>query len=86
MKRLLVITTLLLASCSDDKPTISEAFCNDLRNGATVMNLYDGSDPQDYADDVYGRVALSCPEQLDTNEGLRSYLESWGITPEPPER
>lgn len=55
----------------------SEAYCKDLRDGATVMNLWDREqDPQDYADDAYGRMSISCSEQL---ERFRGYFEEWGI-------
>lgn len=58
--------------------TPSEAFCADLRNGHTLMNLWPrDQDPADYAGDAYGRVSISCPEFLERN---RSYFEGWGYT------
>jgi hypothetical protein len=58
-------------------PSPSEAFCNDLRDGATIMNLWDReTDPEKFAGKSYGRMAISCPEQL---ERFRGYFEGWGI-------
>ena len=31
---------------------------------------------------AYGWAAISCPDQLQSNNGLREYLESWGINPD----
>jgi len=38
--------------------------------------------PQQAADRAYGFASLSCPEQLQTNEALRLYLENWNINPD----
>jgi hypothetical protein len=38
--------------------------------------------PQTAADRAYGMAAISCPEQLKTNEFLRAYLENWNINPD----
>ncbi len=33
-------------------------------------------------DRAYGMAAIDCPEQLVTNQGLRGYLEGFGINPD----
>lgn len=38
--------------------------------------------PQQAADLAYGFAANSCPEQLQSNAGLRTYLANWGINPD----
>ena len=38
--------------------------------------------PEQAADRAYGFAAISCPEQLKTNEALRVYLENWNINPD----
>ena len=73
----------IAGACSSDggSSTPSEAFCSDLRSGLTVMNLSDREqDPQDYADDVYGRVAISCPELFDRTD-VKALMNAWGIDP-----
>lgn len=66
--------------------TLSQAFCNDLEDGLTIMNVYGGvSDqftPQEFADYAYGAAAISCPDELKDNEGLRTFLEAWDIDPD----
>ncbi len=60
-----------------DNMTPSEAYCSDLRNGYTVMNLWDRDvDPEKYAGQAFGRMSISCPEQL---EKYRAYFEGWNI-------
>lgn len=67
---------------------LSEAFCSDLESGLTPMNTLGGMvkdgtyTPQKAADLAYGYAAISCPEQLKTNEFLRVYLENWNINPD----
>lgn len=67
MKRALVIAVALTACAggSGSGGMQSELFCADLREGLTLMNLYDGRDPGDFASLAYGNMAISCPEQLD---------------------
>lgn len=72
-----------------ERVLLSEAFCNDLAEGLSLFQLYEGGlssgayeTPEDFADLAYGFAWLSCPEQLEENEGLRAYLESWGIDPD----
>lgn len=61
----------------DDDPSPSEAFCNDLDDGYTLMNLWPRDvDPADFASDSYGRIAVSCPDHLEPN---RAYFAQWGI-------
>ncbi len=68
--------------------SLSEAFCSDLRSGMTPMNILGRSvkngtyTPQEAADLAYGFAAISCPEQLQSNAGLRTYLANWGINPD----
>jgi len=38
--------------------------------------------PQQAAERAYGFAASSCPEQLPTNELLRTYLQNWNINPD----
>lgn len=79
----------VLTSCGSDDPADkpSTAFCADLKSGLTVFQIYQGvktkyPDPAEYADLAYGFAAISCPEQLTTNEDLRNYLDGWGINPD----
>lgn len=69
-----------------EDPSLSEAFCNDLRAGLTPMNIWQGVrdeyDPEEFADKAYGMAAISCPEQLTDNEGLRVFLTNWNINPD----
>ncbi len=75
-------------SDSSRSMTLSEAFCSDLESGLTPMNILGGMvkdgeyTPEEAADRAYGFAAISCPEQLKTNESLRAYLESWNINPD----
>ena len=75
-------------SGSSGSMTLSEAFCSDLESGLTPMNILGGMvkdgtyTPEKAADLAYGWAAISCPEQLKTNEPLRAYLESWNINPD----
>lgn len=64
--------------------TLSEAFCSDMRAGLSVNQTMSGGSyrGQDAADKAYGFAAISCPEQLQTNEGLRAYLDAWNINPD----
>lgn len=65
--------------------SLSEAFCSDLQHGMTPMNILgrrvkDGTyTPREAADLAYGFAAMSCPEQLRSNAGLRTYLANWDI-------
>ena len=67
---------------------LAEAFCSDLESGLTPMNILGGMvkdgthTPEKAADLAYGFAAISCPEQLKTNEFLRAYLENWNINPD----
>lgn len=73
---------------SETSMSLSEAFCSDLKAGLTPMNILGGSvkdgtyTPQEAADRAYGWAAISCPEELRTNEMLRTYLENWNINPD----
>lgn len=79
----------------DDGPSnvdtvgLSEAFCNDLSEGLSLFQLYEGGleggsydTPEEFADLAYGFAWMSCPDQLEENEGLRDYLQAWGIDPD----
>ena len=73
---------------SSSSMSLSEAFCSDLKSGMTPMNILGEAvregrySPQQAADRAYGFASLSCPEQLQTNEALRLYLENWNINPD----
>ena len=75
-------------SDSSGSMTLSEAFCSDLESGLTPMNILGGMvkdgtyTPEKAADLAYGYAAISCPEQLKTNESLIAYLEAWDIDPD----
>ena len=75
-------------SSSSGSMTLSEAFCSDLEKGLTPMNILGGMvkdgtyTPEKAADLAYGYAAISCPEQLKTNESLIAYLEAWNIDPD----
>jgi hypothetical protein len=80
---------LVLAGCGSggavDDTSLSEAWCSDLEAGrpplGMMMDQYPG-DGQKGADEAYGMTAVSCPEQLVSNEQLRVFLESFGIDPD----
>jgi hypothetical protein len=90
MRTLLValFVPILMVGCdSTSSPTLSEAFCNDLEAGMSVVSIYGGvrenyDDPADFADSAYGMAAISCPNQLRSNTELRTFLEQWGIDPD----
>jgi hypothetical protein len=76
---------------SEESETIllSEAFCNDLESGLSLFQIYEGGlssgayeTPEEFADLAYGFAATTCEDQLTDNEGLRGYLESWGVDPD----
>lgn len=71
-------------SRTPDKPTLSESFCSDLEAGYSPFSILSGTydDGQQAADRAYGMAAVSCPEQLQTNEMLRQFLENWNIDPD----
>lgn len=76
-----------VSSCGSDSAKPSEEYCNDLKDGLSVFQIYEGvkdqyPNPAEFADLAYGFASISCPEQLKTNEGLRGYLEAWGINPD----
>lgn len=59
--------------------TLSGAFCTDLDNGYSLMNLWPrDQDPKDYASDAWGMIAISCPEHYDRNV---AYFEQWNLPP-----
>jgi hypothetical protein len=78
-----------LTACTGDTTDLSGAYCADLRDGASVASLagsasqvIDDMTPERYAARVFVWVEGSCPEQLDSNEGLRGFLEANGIDPD----
>jgi hypothetical protein len=88
MKATLVSLLLLVGvSCSSSESlTLSEAFCNDLRDGASLFSLYSvvarDMSTERFADKAYGYAATSCPEQLTGNARLRDFLQVNGIDPD----
>ena len=75
-------------SGSSGSMSLSEAWCSDLESGLTPMNILGGKvkagdyTPEEAADRAYGWTAISCPEQLKTNDALRAYLNNFGIDPD----
>ena len=67
---------------------LGAAFCSDLEAGAApaaiqAANIRNGeTTPKEAADNAYAWAARNCPDQLKTNDGLRSYLENWNINPD----
>jgi len=68
--------------------SLSQAFCADLESGLSIFQIFrsiqDYSDEtiEEFADTAYGFAAISCPDELATNSGLRGFLESWDINPD----
>lgn len=61
--------------------TPSLAFCSDVKAGMSPFELYQSvpgnwDDMQDFADDAYGKMAISCDDEL---EGWRWFFEEWNI-------
>lgn len=87
MKHLLaaVVATLALSACSTP-PKPSESFCSDLRSGLSPIQIYGGVEdqytPEKFADLAYGFASISCPGELRTNQGLRTFLLAWDINPD----
>lgn len=85
---LLLASAVLLAGCSGSDSSLSGAFCSDLKAGYTPFQILresvrDGTySPREAADLAYGWAAISCREQLRTNEALRLYLQDWNIDPD----
>ena len=65
-------------------PDLAESFCSDLKAGYTPVQILQasGDDPQTMADRAFGYAAIACPDQLEDNDTLRTYLEAWGIDPD----
>lgn len=93
MRRTVAVMVLVaaLAGCgggSDEVLPLGVAFCNDLENGSTPFQILNDSvkdgtyTPRSAAEMANQWARESCPEQLKANEGLRSYLEGWGIDPD----
>lgn len=72
------VASLVMQGGDDTNDTVrpSEAFCNDLDDGASAFQLIGDADPQRFADQAYGFMATSCPEHLERHRG---YFEQWGI-------
>lgn len=83
----LVLCAVTGCSSSNSHP-VSGAFCSDLKNGLSLFQLYQPVKskftPAEFAGRAYGYAAISCPEQLQTNEGLRGFLKAWGVDPDAP--
>lgn len=85
------VVTMLAAGCGsdDDGADLAGAFCADLRSGMTATQIIAGAGPivddptpERTAGRVYVWVEESCPEQLETNDNLRSFLDANGIDPD----
>jgi hypothetical protein len=88
---ILATLTLTLAACGGTSTTtstkpLSEAFCSDVKAGMSPFQIYSGVKDQytikDFADRAYGFAAISCPAELKSNAGLRSFLQGWDINPD----
>lgn len=81
-------SAVILVGCGGSSGSLSSAFCSDLEAGYTPFQILresvsDGTySPREAADRAYGWAAISCPEQLRSNEGLRLYLANWNINPD----
>lgn len=91
LAHLTIAAALALTACGSDSGgsgPLSGAFCADLEAGLTPFQILqptinDGTNtPQEAADLAYGMASVSCPEQLKSNEGLRTYLGNWNINPD----
>lgn len=88
MRRLLALAVLVVAAGCGGSSELGEAFCSDLRAGHSPFQILgesvrDGTySPEEAADRAYAWAADSCPNQLESNEALRSYLEGWNINPD----
>lgn len=68
-----------LVACGSSGSDLAEAFCSDLDDGLTMMNLWPRDmDPEEFADDAWGYVATTCPEHYEPN---KDYFDSWGLPP-----
>lgn len=85
------IAAALTAACSSSAgpSDLSDAYCADLRAGASVASLAGSAaqvindmTPQRYAAQALVWVRASCPEQLRTNGSLRGFLDANGIDPD----
>jgi hypothetical protein len=67
---------------------LGEAFCSDLRSGASVFQIISSApDSFDASDDgiparVFVWAERECPDELGTNVGLRGYLDANGLDPD----
>lgn len=85
------VTLLMLTACGGGDSTsddLGEAFCADLESGLGVAQILADA-PADMFDsplDAAANVSLytedHCPQELETNEGLRSFLDANGIDPD----
>lgn len=74
-----VIAVLVVSACGSSSSSVSEAFCGDLDNGLTMMNLWPRDmDPEEFANDAWGYVSTTCPEHYEAN---REYFDNWGLPP-----
>ena len=80
----------VLAACSgggSDTP-VSDQICSELRSGMVPAQMYTPARQADYPDGeafaghLYGHAKIGCPDELATNEGLRGFLEAWGVNPD----
>lgn len=68
--------------------SLAEAFCSDLEAGNTPFQILspsvqDGTyTPQQAAEEAQTWASTACPDQLEANEALRSYLNNFGLDPD----
>lgn len=81
-----LLAALALAGCGESSSTpVSDAFCADLRAGASMVDLaveYADEPGDVFAELAYGHAKISCPDELRTNTELRTLLEAWGFNPD----
>lgn len=86
---MLAASVTMVACAGDDKSDLSGAYCADLEAGLTpaqmagsASDVIDDMTPERYAARAYVWVDDACPDQLDSNETLRVFLEANNIDPD----
>ncbi len=77
-----------LSTTDPDRPVSpTKALCEDLEAGLTPVESYelyfsDEYDEETFAHRVYGFATIGCKEQLQSNDAVREFLESYDIDPD----
>lgn len=83
-----MVSLTVIAGCGGDGQTLGDAFCADIKDGQSPFQVLAPSvrngtyEPQEAARLAYGWAASDCPDELRTNDALRSYLEGFDINPD----